>query len=1461
MVDRDLPEARSLLLGVDVGSVSAALVVIDEHGTVVHEEYGLHHGDVRGTLRTLAATLDLSRLRGIAATHSAASVVAATRTYDATVACISAARHVHGLIDALLLVGGEKFHLIRFAPDGGYQESRGSSPCAAGTGSFLDQQARRLGLDGGAAISRTALAANGAAPKIASRCSVFAKTDLIHAQQQGYSLEAICSGLCQGLAANVVDTLLGGQAAPDGRIVFAAGVSRNEAVRRHLEAMIERPLIVDDHSHVYGALGAALLLGEQIARGINGFAPGMPAHVDELVRVADRGKQYDHPPLELQRSVHPDFSAGEHHLYRPREVHGAADVEVDICRSLKAGDRLRVMLGIDIGSTSTKAILLDAACDDTSEQDRVVAGFYTRTSGQPLVATQGVFEAIEALAHTHDVELEIAGAASTGSGRKLIGTIVGADEIVDEITAHARAAVELDPEVDTIIEIGGQDAKFTTLSEGRVTLSIMNNVCAAGTGSFIEEQANRLGCPLTACAERTEGRRAPLTSDCCTVFMERDINHYLASGYEVDEVLAASLHAICENYLRKVARESAIGQRICFQGATAKNRSLVAAFEQRLQKPIFVSRHCHLTGALGAALLLTEQPRSGTSFRGLALCRERIGVDDEVCTLCKNHCKLKLATVRNKRVAYGMLCGRDYEVERYVSANKSGFDLLRAVRKHYARTPAPKRWSVTIGLPASISLHEDLPLWQHFFDGLGVPTVTSEGDKEVVSIGKRLAGAEFCAPIAAFHGHVAKLAATADFVFAPFYLEDDDRPPGTRRNYCYYTQFAGSLAATMTDERVHAKLLTPVLKNSELATTRIAHLFDTLEPVLGPGLRRSQVARAYRAAVRHARERRAALPEIMKHARAQAPDDIAVVLLGRPYTVLAPSMNKNIPELFAALGVRCFAQSMVEISNDDTAAIEPLLASMHWAYPAQTLAAAEAVAKTPGLYPVIITSFKCAPDSCSLESIRRIVDRRGKPYLVLQLDEHDSQVGYETRIEAALRSFRNHHTRVRATPGQGTGGTAKRIVSLAQAPGSASGSLEVNPARLESMRDRCVLLPAWDRYACTLMAANFRREGIDARVLEEEPLLITRALQHNIGQCIPLNVMVEDFIAYVTRHDIEPARAALWIHSSQMGCNIGAFPLVMQGLLDAHGQGFEKSRVYVGQMTGKDISVRAIANQYRVFLCAGYLRRMGCRIRPYEVRVGETDEVIEESLSGLARAFEDGLELLGVVRDVVTRFAAIEKKPGCRPKVAIFGDLYVRDNDVFNQGIIARIEAEGGEVVTTPYTEYTQLIADAYLRKWVREGKYKQAAEGRLVVAAAKLLEKKLLREFERVLGPPPPVSRMNTAEVLAPYRVTTQHTGESFDNLLKIHHLMAAYPDIALFVQLSPAFCCPSLVTQAMTRDIRRHTGVPVVTITYDGTQSAKNDVIAPYLHFLSERGSEEEEGEELRSSRCNAASVRAQR
>jgi hypothetical protein len=285
-----------------------------------------------------------------------------------------------------------------------------------------------------------------------------------------------------------------------------------------------------------------------------------------------------------------------------------------------------------------------------------------------------------------------------------------------------------------------------------VTFSVMNNVCAAGTGSFIEEQAKRLSCPLAEYSARAEKARSPLASDRCTVFMERDLNHYLMAGYSTGEILAAVLHSTCENYFARVAAKVHIGNKIFFQGATAKNKALVAALEQKLNKPVMVSKYCHLTGAIGVALELFDQKVTDSRFRGLDLYRKSIPVRSEVCELCTNHCKLKVAEIDDHIEAYGFLCGRDYHINKYVRNKSLGFQLIRKRKELFGFAPAMNKEIITIGIPSGLYLFEEITFWRKFFDLLSIRTVTSEEYLTPVKDGKNLSGAEFCAPIAAMHG-------------------------------------------------------------------------------------------------------------------------------------------------------------------------------------------------------------------------------------------------------------------------------------------------------------------------------------------------------------------------------------------------------------------------------------------------------------------------------------------------------------------------------------------------------------------------------------------------------------------------------------------------------------------------------------------------------------------------------------
>jgi predicted CoA-substrate-specific enzyme activase len=1375
------------VLGIDIGSVAVSFVEIDQSGAVHTHGYAPHHGRVRAAVRDLLPEAAARRIRFVAATSSTPETIRRSATVDPTLAGLASARHLHPEARAVLLVGGEKFSLLRLDERGEYVEARSNSSCAAGTGSFLDQQADVLGIGDSAKLAVAAQNARGTPPRIASRCAVFARTDLIHAQQEGFGLAEICDGLCRGLAGTVADTVTDGEPIP-GPVVFAGGVSRNASVRAHLERRLGTRLVVDEHGHHYGALGAALRFlseGEGEEMRLTG--------VSDLLVEGGTERHYEYEPLEVRRPA----DRGDRYEYRPR------DVEVDIFDRPDRGESRDVFLGIDIGSTSTKAILLDRS-------GAVLAGFYTRTAGRPLPATQGIFEAILDWARRSDVTLRVRGAGTTGSGRKLVGSVVGADLVVDEITAHARAAYELDPETDTIIEIGGQDAKFTTLRGGMVTSAVMNTVCAAGTGSFIEEQARRLDVPLSSYAGVLAGARAPLASSRCTVFMQRDINHLLSRGYAVGEILATVLHSVRENYLEKVAREGSIGERICFQGATAKNRALVSAFEQRLGKPIRVSRYCHLTGALGVGHLLAESEPATTSFRGLSLCEETIPVRNEVCELCRNHCKIVCATVRGETAAYGFLCGRDYGVERYTPGDSCGFDLAKTRRRIFRSRPAAEtRFDVTIGLPASLAMFDELPLWRDFFQSLGVRVVTSEKCEMAVESGKRLARAEFCAPMAAWHGHVDWLLDRADYVFAPVHLEAPPSERGGRRQYCYYSQYAGPLADTLAAAESGARLLRPVISHGPAAFTLRYRLYRLLRPVLGDRLSYAQVARAHAEAVQGIRESRAKLSTILL--REIEGEELAVVLLWRPYVCLDPGMNKGIPDILSALGVKAFFQDMVEVREEDVAGIAGLLTELHWKYAAEVLGAAVAVARSPGLYPVLLTSFKCSPDSLTLDFFRRIMDEAGKPYLVLELDEHDSSVGYETRIEAAVRSFTNH----RRSP-----------------PSPPATTLPVVPEITRDLGGRSLFVPNWDRLSCALIAANLRREGIDAHLLPETDRTIRKSLRQNTGQCIPLHAIVEGFADEVERLGLPPERCALWMIDSKISCNLGMYPAYVKSLLEARGGGFDRAAVYRGEISTIEVSVRAAFNTYFAYLFGGMLRRMACRVRPYETRAGETDEAVEAGLAIFTRAFEGAGSKLEAVREVVVRIAGIETRPRDRPKVAIFGDLYVRDNEVISQGLVRFIERHGGEVITTPYSEYVKMVAPAYFQRWFSEGKLLTVVGKASLLATARALERQYLKEFARVLGPVGAWHpRSSSAELLERFGVTTQHTGETLDNILKLFHILESDPDLRLFVQASPAFCCPSLVTEALADRLKELTGVPVVCVTYDGTAAPRNDAIIPHL------------------------------
>lgn len=981
-------------LGIDVGSLFIGLSLTDENGNVVQQEYLRHHGEPLKCLAGLLERIPASEIRNITRTGAGGKDLPLPGDWiDPLVAVLEGVRRLVPDARNILSVGGSSFSLTQLDDSGAYSSSKMNSACASGTGSFLDQQAERLQISP-SELAQKAIDYKGKPPGVATRCAVFAKSDMIHLQQEGYTVDAITAGLCAGLGASTVDGLLGGRRLT-GKTVITGGVARNPVVVRGIREKLGVETVVPDFPELAGAYGASLMAGENKTASIPEdwkntaikAASAPLSHETESLRA----------PLELRLSQYPDFKWHDHWIN---------DDQSEIAIVEKQTGLVSVTLGIDIGSTSTKTTALN-------REKQVVGWVYRKTAGDPIRAVQLVFKALREMEQRGGFTLDINGVGTTGSGRKMIKAVVGADIAVNEITAHARAAVFIDPEVDTIIELGGQDAKFTQLQNGMVYNSVMNYVCAAGTGSFIEEQAVKLGIPLNEFAQRAMGQICPRTSDRCTVYMERDLAILMARGWEKNQIAAAVLHSVRDNYLNKVVSGLHIGEHIYFQGATARNPALVAAFEAELQKPIKVSPYCHLTGSLGMSLLAMERvpdSRRAMKFKGLAFAEAKVTVHNETCKLCRNLCNLSIIQTGDDVVAWGMKCGRDYSDKHMRPGNTTTYQFWKeranawlTTTNQTARSPTTSR--PRIGLSRSLAGRSYYPFWQAFFAALDCETILSpQSSDKLLKRGIEIAAAEYCAPVMISHGHVLSLLENpdVDFVFLPHMLREPVPPGFTNAHFCSYIQAHPSVITALDEHATDNRLVSPVIDLHASDQINAKALFKTLGKPLG--ITMTDILRGLRAGHRAQHTFQAECLSIGRKAmtRIEEENALGIVCLGRPYNTTDPGLTLDLPRKIAEMGYYVLYMDMIPFNLSD---ILPEYSNMYWHYGQKILAAAKYITRTPRLFGLFFSNFMCGPDSYILSYFKDIMGQAGKPYLCLQFDGHGADAGYLTRVEAAVESF------------------------------------------------------------------------------------------------------------------------------------------------------------------------------------------------------------------------------------------------------------------------------------------------------------------------------------------------------------------------------------------------------------------------------------------------------------------------
>jgi predicted CoA-substrate-specific enzyme activase len=898
-----------------------------------------------------------------------------------------ALRETDGGFDAVGSLGGESF-LVYILADGKIAHVLSHNKCAAGSGEFFVQQIGRMGLDLEEAIRRSF---HGHVVPLASRCSVHCKSDITHKlNRQEASPDDILRTLHDSMANKVVALLEKAQRELR-RVLLIGGMTRNAAMLAALrEKLPATEFVALPESPWFEAWGCALLTRDE------------PRH--QSPKISRQPGLGSLPPLARYAGRVQVIAAPQ----RPAPADGP------------------LVLGVDAGSTTTKAVLLDPATRG------VVASHYRRTRGDPVAATRECLRALVAQVGNRPVGLT----ATTGSARELLGAYLGTAHVYNEISAQAAGATYFDADVDTIFEIGGQDSKFILLRNGVPVDYAMNNACSAGTGSFLEESAQGdLGVAVSAIADIALAAPSPVhVKATCAAFINSDIRLAQQQGHSRDDIVAGLVYAIAGNYLTRVKGPRALGKKVFLQGGVALNRAVGHAFAHSVDRPVVIPPSPELLGALGVSLLALERAdgawRASTDLLRLAA-PEMTPVGQFTCRACKLFCRVDRFEVAGRRFPFGGRCSLYENVWKRKSRAVAAPDLVeqradlvfgdtskflsppprhepakRSRRQRVeqvledARTfledslgradrEAPAR-ATRIGIPRALTTHSLHPLFATFFSGLGMEVVLSGVDPQ----GDLKSHSGFCFPVQIAHGAVLDLAHHGvNLVFLP-HVTRMPQPNACRDSYlCPITQ-AGPYFIAKAFPGI--RFLSPLLdftNGYEGCPALVALVVREL------GARRERAERAWSAAVRAQTQTERALHELGQRAleQAVAAGKPAVLLAGHSYNAFTPEASQSVGRKLASMGVTAIpADCLLPVDRGPTA----------WHFANQIMNAVALARKHPNLFLLCVSNFSCTIDAFTHALMAS--ELGAKPHLILEIDAHTADAGIQTRLEAFLDIIHNY---------------------------------------------------------------------------------------------------------------------------------------------------------------------------------------------------------------------------------------------------------------------------------------------------------------------------------------------------------------------------------------------------------------------------------------------------------------------
>ena len=1311
----------------------------------------------------------------------------------------------------LVSIGSHGFSVLELRANG-VDLFRENSRCSQGTGNFLRQLVERFGMGIEEAAELAAGVRDPAA--LSGRCPVILKTDMTHLANKGENRPRILAGLFDAVCENVQVLLRPQLSPPD--VFLLGGVQRAARVRDHFRHSLEArgmrlaELPADDALFV-DALGCAVVAAERrtslppLDRLI---APPAPAHLETLPPLADSLGRV----RRLERSGGRDQAAAA----QPQGGNGSGNGPV--------------VLGFDIGSTGSKAVALHAG-----SREPVWEG-YLRTGGDPVGAAQSLMRRfVDGPAGRHPV----LSFGVTGSGRDIVGSLMrtcytrGAVCVQNEIAAHAEGALHYDARVDTVFEIGGQDAKYIRLAGGRVVDAAMNEACSAGTGSFIEEQGRRFsGIEDVAQlgAEALGAEAGVALGQHCSVFMAEIIDEAVATGVARRRIIAGVYDSVVQNYLNRVKGNRSVGQVVFCQGMPFASDALAAAVARQTGREVVVPPNPGTVGALGIALLARKEisPAECAALDPTRFLEAKVERKDTFvcgsavgCGGSGNKCRIeRLQTVvagERQRFTWGGGCSLHDKGTRVKKLPDRAPDPFRQreelVAEIAARAAAPTG-GARVAMTDEFQLKGLFPFFATFIHRLGFEVAVTTGpDRTALRRGIEEASIPFCAPIQHYRGLVSRMAeAGSDRLFLPMLRETPWVKDEPRSVLCPMVQGSADMLRWDLGPAVGSRMVSPVIDVGPGNLDAPVFLDACRRLAAELGVKRSD---AWRAAWREGREEQnrfdARLLELGQAALDTCREKslTPVVVLGRTYSIVNQILNSNVPALLREQGAIAVPIDCYPVAQD-----VPVFHSMFWGNGQRILRAAHQIRRTPGVYGVFCSNYSCGPDSFTSHFYAYVME--GKPFAVIETDGHAGDAGTKTRIEAFLHCVREDL----AAAGSGKVPSSLKRVELENVDVEALGR-----------RGERVLVPRMGPGA-EVAAAALRGVGITAEALpipDRDSMRIGR--RHTSGkECLPMTITLGSLLQRLERSRDTNERFSFLMPGSRGPCRFGAYQLLHKISLERLGW---RERVSVWSPPFENY-FQGFPPGFRAVIFAGVMasdlmQEALFDVRPVERTRGAAEDVHLKYTTQLHQLVEDaaagdlsgGRTLLEVASGRLYGIVELLDRAGAElaavksdreiPTVLVVGEIYVRSDAFANDFVVDKLEAHGIRARLAPSIEWIE-FADFIA---VREGRKK---------APADRVARRLQRRIQDI------TYAAMARRLRWPRRTPVEETVRSGTDYVRdrlevetiltlggaVHEWREGTIDAAISV--GPLECMPNKIAESQFFHVAEREGLPTLTLALNG-------------------------------------------